>query len=363
MKTFLTFLQEGGNVVIDDKEAGRIDLTKVDRNRAVDVVNRTLIAFNNKFKKEYGIYLWNADLFHDKSFLSGSSFAFFDKSIEKDTFVKHKKSVGDIDAQVDKMQAANLGAFLAKHKGDRFAYGTLVGHKKSTDYITLFEFPTLGVNVQIDLELVDYDKQRPTEWSIFSRSSSWEDMSEGIKGVFHKYLLRSLTSVAERDVILLKGKRETPTKTAVKDFSFSVVHGLRQAIEPVMDGDKIKKQGGLEVWREIPSKGAYYENNLGTMFKMLFGKDPKGSDLKKFGSFTGILQLINENLPASDRRKVMKDFAEKLWGDPGKAQRLYRGEPEKDLAEKKNAWDHMSKILKMKYDTSKMRAHYYENYK
>jgi hypothetical protein len=57
---------------------------------------------------------------------------------------------------------------------------------------------------QVDFEASEYEMQDdsltgkqkfyPTEWAKFSHNSHWEDIQAGIKGVFHKYLLRAITS-------------------------------------------------------------------------------------------------------------------------------------------------------------------------
>lgn len=83
MKSFKEFypLTEGGNVQIGDVSAERIDLKKYNRDWIVERLFRTLRVINLSFQKDFGLALWNPELFKSKGFLSGSAFHFFDKTI------------------------------------------------------------------------------------------------------------------------------------------------------------------------------------------------------------------------------------------------------------------------------------------
>lgn len=365
MLSFKEFLAEGGNVQIGEYEAERIDLSKLDRSLMITRINRLLQAINLKFQKTYGIPLWNSQLFKSKKFLSGSAFHFFDKAIPSEVFAKYKKSVGDIDTQVDKAEAANVKEFLNSITGQKFGYATFIGFKESAgQYITLWKFSNPSIALQIDMELVDFVEGKPTEWSEFSHSSAWEDMKEGIKGVFQKYLLRALTTKTLREIIILSGKKETPKKVVSTDLAFSVTQGLRQKLQPVMDGDKQREMDGLLVFKEIPTKESSYINDLRIMFKILFDKDPNKQDLTQFNSFVGGVQLVKKYFSTNEQKTVILGFAHTLFG-PG-AQGLYRGNAELDYKEKMIAFKKMVDVLDVSYDEKtidKMRTTYYENYK
>lgn len=365
MITLVQYLKEGGNVQIGDVSAERIDLSKIDRSSIVTKINRTLQLVNLLFQKRHGLPLWNKELFASKKFLSGSAFHFFNKAISTPEFVKYKNTVGDIDTQVDKAQEKNIESFLNSIEGQKFGYTTFVGYKKSAgQFITLWQFAAPKINVQIDIELVDFNKGQPTEWSQFSHSSDWTDMKEGIKGVFQKYLVRAFTTKTLREIIVLKGKKETPTKVTSTDLAFSVNQGLRQKLEPIMDGDVHRKIDGLQVYKEIPTKDSTYFNDLKIVFEILFGVKPKPVELEMFGSFVGGLQLAKKYFSVEEQKKLILGFAFTLWS-PG-AQGLYRGNAENDQREKNAAFMKMVDTLDVAYDKAqidKMRVNYYEKYK
>ena len=365
MITFKAFIAEGGNVQIGDVEAERIDLSKIDRNSIVTRINRTLQMVNLMFQKKHGLPLWNKELFASKKFLSGSAFHFFNKAIATPEFVKYKNTVGDIDTQVDKAQESNIESFLNSITGEKFGYVTFIGYKKSAgQFITLWQFSAPKINVQIDIELVDFDKGQPTEWSQFSHSSDWADMKEGIKGVFQKYLVRAFTTKTLREIIVLKGKKETPTKVTSTDLAFSVNQGLRQKLQPVMDGEKHRTIDGLQVYKEIPTKDSTYINDVKVVFEILFGVKPKPVELEMFSSFVGGLQLAKKYFTSAEQKTLLIGFAHTLWSPA--AQGLYRGNPEDDLKEKNAAFMKMVDTLGVGYDKAaidKMRVAYYENYK
>lgn len=366
MLRFKQFIIEGGNVQIGDVSAERIDLSRVDRNKVVDKLARTLRVVNLSFQKLSGLPLWEPDLFKSKEFLSGSSLHFFNKAIATPEFTKYKKTVGDIDTQVDRAQKDNVKKFLDASEGKKFGYGTLIGYKASGEqFITLWKFDDPELNIQIDIELVDFFKGKPTPWSQFSHSSPWEDMKEGIKGVFQKYLMRAFTTKSLRDVVILKGKKQVPTVTKTTDLAFSVTHGLREKLKPVMDENgKQQMMDGLPVFVEIPTKDSTYINDISSMFTALFGVSPKGSDLKDFESFLGGLRLANKYFSEAERKTLILGFANTLFG-PG-AQGLYRGDPEQDHREKSVALKKMIDVLNVQPDQKtidNMRVEYYKNYK
>lgn len=365
MLSFKRFIAEGGNVQIGDVSAERIDLSKIDRDRIVDRLTRTLRVVNLSFQKISGLPLWEPDLFKSKEFLSGSAFHFFNKAIATPEFKKYKNTVGDIDTQVDKAQKEHIRMFLDASEGKKFGYATLIGYKTSGEqYITLWRFDDPGINIQIDIELVDFFKGKPTAWSQFSHSSDWEDMKEGVKGAFQKYLIRAFTTKTLRDIIILKGKKEVPTKVKSTDLAFSVTLGLREKLKPVMDGDKQRMIDGLPVYVEIPTKDSTYTNDLRTMFTILFGTEPSATDMKEFGSFMGGLRLANKYFTDNEKSTLILGFANTLFGPS--AQGLYRGDPEQDHKDKSVALKKMIETLKVPYDQKtidKMRSDYYASYK
>ena len=187
-KEFLTLLSEGGNIAFGDKQAERIDLSKISRDELVPKLKKLLIAINKEFKKLYSFDLWSKELLQSGKFLSGSAFHLFDTdNIPSEKFVSNKPTVGDIDLQVDHLQRNHIQDFLYKIKGKRIDIGTLFDFKPSVSgqLISLWEVEVAKntiLNIQFDFEMVEYLNNEPSEWSGFSHSSNWNDITKKIKG-------------------------------------------------------------------------------------------------------------------------------------------------------------------------------------
>lgn len=365
MITFKQFLLlEGGNVSIDGNDAERIDLTKFNRTSIVKKIDVGLHAINSAFKKDTGKPIWGDELFKSKRFLSGSAFHFFSKTIDDETFKKHKGSVGDIDTQVDKNMDAEIKDWLTKNKGKTFGPVTLIGFKTSAgQHITLWKLKEEGINIQFDLEMVDFENDEPTEWSNFSHSSAWEDMTQGIKGVAHKYLLRALDAPKLKDIVLkAKTARGTDKEVKSSETAFSVTHGVRQKIKPVLDDNgKQVMVNGKPAYHEMDTKESKGDTNLANIFKNYFGRDASVDDIKKLSSFTGLLSLINKTFKDGDKQKITDGFSRTLWG-PG-AQGLYKADPEKDSEEKNSMMKLLIKTLGTKDTYDADRKTFYAGYK
>jgi hypothetical protein len=369
MKTkTVQLLNEGGNVEIDGIAAQRLDLNKISRSKVVAEIDKALKIINSTFNKMYGVPLWSPELINNKEFLSGSAFHFFNVKIPDDQFTKVKSSVGDIDTMVDKDLAEKAKDFLTKATGKQFGPAKLVGFKPSPGQdtlISLWQFNDPPVAVQVDMELVDYDKGSPTEWSKFSHSSAWEDLSAGIKGVFHKYLLRSLTHKDAKDrYIQMKTKLK---KVNASDLAFAVTGGVREKFEPVID-PKTKKPAvaddGLGIYKEIPASEGNYTTDIKGMFTLLVGRKPAKGEEKYLGSFVGVLALINKYFTQEDKNKISSAFMALLFSPA--AQQLYKGDPANDKREKEIAFTKLVEILKVpvdKNELAKTLADYYSRYK
>ena len=359
---------EGGNVQIGPHSAERIDLIRIPRAKAAEVVNQALMAINQSYAAAHGgDPLWSPKLLKSKNFLSGSSFHFLNPEIPDTEFVKFKPSVGDVDTQVDKTKKEAVEQWLNSIQDQTVGPAKFIGYKPSGDqFITLWEFSDPAIKVQIDLELVDYEAGEPTEWSKFSHSSDWDDLQAGVKGVFHKYLMRALTTNSlMTKVVKTVYKTKPPKYETVTDtnLAFSVTGGLRQKYDDT--GEEID---GLPVFVKIPPAKSEYVNDIGGMFKLLFKQPAKAEDKSKLGSFVGSLDLINKYLDASAKELVLTGFVRTLF-DPS-AQALYRGEPEKDKQEKLVALNLLISQLGLENYYSSIKSKidnsidsYYSNYK
>jgi hypothetical protein len=361
------FLLEGGNVVIDDQEATRIDLNKVKRSEIVKLLLTGLDAINRAFEKQHGLPLWSKDLFKSREFLSGSAFHFFNLGkISDEEFVNVKSTVGDIDTQVDGNLDKSIVEFLNANKGKSFGPLTLIGYKTSANqHITLWRLDKYNMNIQIDLELVEFGPDgKPTPWSKFSHSSAWEDLKAGLKGVAHKYLLQALNARGLHDLVI-KAKTSRGKDKVVKKsiMAFSVTHGLRQRLVPVRDeqGNHVHVDG-LPAYYELSTSESKNITDLDQIFRIFFNREPTPEDLKDMGSFIGLEKLIARYYNKQEQQMVIDGFMNKLWG-PG-AQGLYRGDKERDYREKLVMAKHLLQTLGGSLDKyQEMIEDYYKGYR
>ncbi len=371
MKSFIEFkrlLNMGGNVSFDDEVAERIDLKKYSRDKLLPLLRKSLSSISSEFQKDSGDVLWSKELLSQGTFLSGSAFHFFDfGNIKSEDFVKVKDSIGDIDTQVDKTKANDLESFLEKNIGKEgiFYKLTLKGFKKTPgQIISLWSFGEKNpFNIQIDFELVDFFEGRPSAWSNFSHSSPWEDMVSGIKGVFHKLLLRALTNKNKEKFVQVMKTKEKIVEGNL--WSFSVANGLRRKFVPVInkEGSHEKdSEGKLLKYKEVAVKDSTYEKSLNKIFSILFEKEPSPDDMKKFASFKGLISLIKKYLNEDQIDNVIDNFSNLLFDE--KSQGLYKGDKERDKEEKMKAFSILLKMFGKSQESFQEKiAKFYRNYK
>ena len=366
---------EGGNLEIDRHQAQHIDLKVHQRSFIVPILNQLLEHINSAYQASFKQPLWSPELIKSRKFLSGSSLHFFNTNISDKEFIEKKPKVGDIDTQVNKEFRPNIESFLKAVYSKQIGPAKFIGYKLGNEqFSTLWEMQNPPIKVQIDLEFVEYttDTNEPTEWAQFSHSSDWGDLSQGVKGVFHKYFMRALTSgTISQKYLQMKTKIKGPITD--NDISFAVSSkqggGMRRAYEPVIDPEtnQPKEINGVPLVREIPTAQSHYEQNLGKQFEMLFGQQPDANSLKLLWSFIGGIDLANKFLDDAARQQVADSFTKLLYG-PG-AQGLYKGDPERDVAEKGVAFNLLISKLKIpnpeviKTQANQLAKEYYAKYK
>lgn len=360
------FLIEGGNVQIGDVAAERIDLNRIKRSEIIPKLDDSLREISKAFEEQFGFPLWKKAILQSREFLSGSALHFFKTDvIDDESFVAAKDTVGDIDTQVDGDMASQLETFLSGHKGQTFGDLIYVGFKKSpAQLISLWTSKTFEINIQIDFELVGYEDGRPTSWAQFSHSSHWEDLAEGIKGVFQKYLFRSLTHLTTKDIVILpKTPRGKEKILNTNMMAFSVDKGLRDKYAPVMEGGKQVMKDGKPVYQELETANSKYVTDLDIIYQTLFKKTPTPRDTQELFSFLGIIRLIRSNFSTTIQNQIVETFSELLWGRG--AQGLMRGDPLGDLKTKKVSFNYLIKNIGSKtIDAFKPKINeYYKNYK
>lgn len=351
----------GGNIAFGQHAADRIDLHKVSRKEIVASITTSLLMVNAAFKREYKKDLWAHEINH---YLSGSSDALFDKKIKDDAFKAVKPTVGDIDVQVDEAVYKDLTVFLLKYKGDRHGDLTLIDIKHSTDQIiTLWRSGKFGINIQIDFELVGFKGNKPNEWARFSRSSHWDDMSIGIKGVAHKYIMRAIAG-SDRNQVVIRAKtaRSKNKITIDSEMAFSL-KGIRQKLKPVLDDSgKHVYDEGIPVYDMIDPKDATYHQNIGVVFETLFRRPMTDSDYRGMQSFVGIVGLMKKYLDKGTIQKSVDRFAHLLWGPKQEGQLMYVKNHRQDFEEKTTMFEYLCKGVGVDPKPFyKMREEYYKN--
>ena len=233
----------GGNAIINGVPSHRIDLKMnyISRSLLTTDIKTFLFKLSNLFYSMHGIHLWK-----DSIYFSGSSTHLFNAAIPDDEFIFYKPVVGDIDVQLDlKLKQMIKEFFISTIPNYRIDNMIYIGHKcSSNQIITIWKHIHTKINIQIDFELVDFDNNKPTEWSQFSHSSSWDDIKYGIKGVFQKYIFRAFQALTVKDVLILpKTNRGKEKILRQSEYAFSL-NGLRLRMVPVYkDGFQVYKDG------------------------------------------------------------------------------------------------------------------------
>lgn len=351
----------GGNIAFGSHEADRIDLRQVSRKEIVASITTSLLLVNAAFKREYKTDLWPQKINH---YLSGSSDALFDKKIKDSDFTAVKPTVGDIDVQVNEKIYQELTMFLLKYRAAKMGDLTLIDIKHSTDQIiTLWRSQKFGINIQIDFELVGFDGPKPNEWSRFSRSSHWDDMTKGIKGVAHKYIMRAAVGANRSEIVIrAKTKRSKDKITIDSEKAFSL-KGIRDKLTPARDEHGVHiYQDGLPVYDSIDTKEATYVQDIDIIFSTMFGRDMTPADKAAMQSFSGIVGLMKKYMRKDAIAKTVDRFADLLWGPQG--QMLYARNTQQDLDEKTLMFNLIATELRINPDKYKeMKRAYYTKYK
>ena len=363
-------LSEGGNLELDNPndpsapyQADEIDLKVHNRTFMVGLLDKLLHDINVAFYKQNKKPLWNPQLLQSKEFLGGSSLHFFDtKGITDKEFAKHKPKVGDIDTQCNKELEPEVEQFLTAYDHKQIGDATLLGFSRGSEqYNALFQLQDLPIKIQIDFEFGKYDEKTdmPDEWYRFSHSSEWNDIQAGIKGVFHKYIYRALTSAhgsIKHQVDVKKTKTNIKPNVADNDLSFAVASGqgggLSHKYEPYIHtdpatGQKKTHDQGVPYKRLIPSGERKYIQKLDQQFFFFFGAKPEGNDSQLQKSFLGTLDLINKYITDdSAKENVFRAFLT-LCFEPG-GQMITKNDPERDQEIKFAAIDNFIQKCKLK---------------
>jgi len=355
----------GGNVVVRD-EAGKENradtvsfkgMKGLSRKELVRDFTEMFSAIDALYASEFGETLWPAGqirtLVSSGKIFTGSSEHLFDLKISDDEFVHHKPSIGDIDVTVPGEKLPNLYKLLSTLSSSSRIFSDFsmqyLGKKdhasgalsdKSTQIHAIFGYKyrpdAPPVRIQLDFVASPFEGGEPTEFTRFAKSSSWTDIKTGgVKGVFHKLLLRSLSTIMsmQRDSVWLTAGSplHPPEKVKVSKISepirtrsFSVDRGMRISAE-----EQPISVGGKRAFKKIEPKDSKYLTNIQEIFASIFGSLPVGSEMSQFRTFYGLLDLMHVHLDDGQITDVYNDFIEKLFGDGADQINAYDPEPDR----------------------------------
>lgn len=359
------------------KEIGRTEFT----NKFIQVFKE----LNKIYKKANKELLWvDEGKIISGELFNGSTSYIFDSSIADDDILKHKEFAGDIDIIVPENTKEAVWEMLDKLEDKEVIPGvTYNGSNKPTiksigEQINCVFVATFGeakIAVQVDFEFLEVDdKGTPSEWAKFSHNSSFDDAKISIKSVHHKFLLQSIIGGASvRDDIVIVTPSSTPEKLRFKKMKdlprmlkFSVGRGIRNAYELMHDIDgNVIQQDGKDVYREIPTKSSEYVTVVSNIYKLAFGRlEDNEADVKKFGSFAGMIELMDKYLDKKQIEASFDRYVEKLFGTKGlRAQELESHDQKLDYQVKIAGYEYFIKELKVKDKFRKQIDLYYSEWK
>ena len=380
----------GGNVTAitkfgDSTRAEKIPLKQIGRSDFVKTIQSFLKDFNKKFKTFAKQPIWKDENVIMNGFaFNGSTSFIMDPSLSDDEVVKYKQSAGDLDITVPENLKELLFKFLDKYE-DKEIYPNVkymgsnkrslssIGDQINTVFLITFPNGTRSA-CQIDFEFLPYENDKPTEWAKFSHSSSFEDCKNGIKAVHHKLLLRALVGGASirRDIVIATQKSTHDNIILSKNkndaiprmLKFSVGRGIRVAYEPLLDenGKQVTYDGKF-VYKEIPSKSSNYVTMISEIFKLAFGNLEDESELKKFNSFVGVLELMHKYLNRTQIKATYERYVDLLWGlKPQRAQELEVQNPELDFQVKNAGYQRFIKEFHYSDNIQSQIEQYYKDY-
>ena len=381
-------ISEGGNVRVEyngtEVGADKIDITKYDRKKLVDDLTKSLQLVSKEFQKKTKTKLLHSDMLKN---LPGSGQLLFDLSkIEDAELEQHKPTFGDLDIFVPIQVMPQLYMFLQnsvdttfykmKYLGAKKLKAESLQNKKPKQINSIWEYDATNskkvegapdsFKIQIDLVSVAMGAEGPAEFEHFSRSAPLEDLRVGVKGLFHKYILRAIvkimTMMKSFSIITPgsyskyveaspKNEKELKEFLASKAFklstsadklegkaalnTFSILYGVRNKYSPVLKYDgKPLVIDGKTVYREISPDESTKIGDIGGIYKYIFGGEPTEEEKEKLKSYTGIISLLKEKATKEQNIKIFNLLATLLFSneedDSGAAQELYRDDPESD---------------------------------
>ena len=313
------FLLEGGNAgerIIFDPE------TKPQKRKSLTLQLYDFFKIlNEKFKNKYHLKLFkDQEISTILKHFSGSSRHFMNLDLED----YPKDSLGDIDLMINRDLKDSLVNFLnslgkEKIAGIQFNHFHNLPSSEISQLITVWDLPVQDktLQLQIDFEFVDVDEEGfPTVWSEFSHSSNLLDLQKGIKGSFHKLLIRAINK-KDIDWNIYKQKKdfdehsfEELKKGKVSDDSFSL-NGWDSFYSLKTQTKTLK----------VPENKYSFSVDLGLRPNLLSKQDESGKtvylnissqDIKEISQDDTLLQkfldFLNKDTKQKIKKQELKDF-------------------------------------------------------
>lgn len=272
--------------------AEKIDLSKISRIELINSIRKILDILNLLYNQKFDQKLFNT---FSLNMICGSSKHLFDKNLSNTDILKYKPLFGDIDILIDNEKIPLLWKLLKTIENKPINNIEYIGQNKK-------EIPKQQINsiwkingilIQFDFIGIDFSN----DWAIFMKQSSWEDVKNGIKSVFHKLLLRAyVREKFKEDGILL-----TP-KSSIKNLRIAKNQKLNKySISHLGLAERIRKVGfeSKDLFKEIPKIYIIDKNEI----ENIIGKIPE--------SFIDFCNII-KNEP--NKLNIFKEFVILCFG-------------------------------------------------
>lgn len=354
-------LNEGGNLTLKTSSgihsAEKISFKKLPISKFREEFTSLFIELNKIFFKKFNYKLWPSDsLIKKAEIFNGSTSFIMDTKLDPDEIFKYKQSSGDVDVAIPKEAARDLHNLLKTLENAKISNFTYLGSNRDSDklgtqIITLFRYNPEKIICQIDFELSEYQDGKPTEFTKFAHSSSFEDAKANIKAAFHKLLLRSLVgAISVNPNIVIASAKSTPDNIKLmgnaelpRELKFSVDRGLRVCLEPLLDNGKPVYLEGKQVFKEIPTKDSEFITDVSEIFKYIFKTKVSKNDMQ---SFVGVIKLMKKYCDTNTIKLTQERFFEIILSP--KAQVL-DNDLELDKEIKLSAYNYFLDELKLKH--------------
>lgn len=269
------------------------------------------------------------DLYPEDTFSGSTAHLFSDKGYG--ALASVKPTLGDVDVKINRLHKDAFVNYLTKLKS--LSYSTLIDFKNTGDnIITLWYAGPL--KIQVDFECVEFDGVYPQEWESFFRSSPREDLLLGLRGAFHKFMLRAVT--ANR---LHKAVVYSPVKRLRKEITTSNL-----AVSPKGISIPWTPTGEFELVLPIyvENKSPHYIRTITEAYDALFPHSTH-RNTESMKSLVGLCKECTKWYSIEDRRKIYDGFYHTVFG--AGAQSFYKNDPEQDKYEKQKALAVVSGLL------------------